>query len=308
MLRTDKAGGLTEFKCKICGKTVRFSIDDPSTYESKTSHTSYFGMQLTTVRVVHEAQNERHYNAIVVDHKGLFRGYRDAYVEPLTSIGSGAHQNLVVHPSQEIQQTHHKHIRILILVDRQRFWVQTYLCPDEFKPAELARLILERVEEAEKVYDTEQRYLVISLADMDMHIWVSKERVVFASVRDDRIIQALEGLATGLLEDHGAAYTNQRAINVALRALDDNPQTDPESLHRLVTDSMIFTISATPYSDRITKIVERVSAKLPIAKVLLRPLLMGQSSLIDFLEDGHWSELTEAFEMVDFINRRGLLG
>ncbi len=310
MLKPSKSGTIltTEFKCKICGAPVRFNVDDPRTYESKTSHSSYFGMQLTTVRVSHETETERHYNAIVVDHEGIFRGYRDAYSEPLGSTGDEMYQSLAVHPNQESGLTHHKYLKLLILIDRQRFWVQTYLCPEEFRPTELARLVMERVEEAEKVYEQAQDHIVLTLADMEVQIWVSNDYVVFASVKDSRITPAIKGLATGLLDDHGSSYTNQRAVKAALRGLNDNPELDPEALHRLITDSMIFTVVTTPYQERISKIVERVGARIPVAKTILRPLLMGQSSLIDLIEDGHWSEIKEIFEMVDFINRRGLLG
>lgn len=310
MQRTGQAGDLTtEFKCKICGATIHFSIDDPETYESKTPQREYFGMQLTTVRVSHDTSNERHHNAIVIDQKGLFRGYRDAYAEPLVSESKDVQPSLVVHPSQGVSLTPHEYVKLLIVVDRQHFWVQAYLCPATFRSAELARLVMERVEEAERIYEQPQRRLDFSLADMDLHVWHSNERIVFASVQSPSKLSVLEGLVDGLMTTSPTSpFSNQRAIEIALRVIDDVPDPDPQALRRLVTDPMNFTIASTPFQDRVNSIVERVSKRFPIAKAFLRPLLTGQSSLLDLLEDGNWTKVGEIFEMVDFINRRGLLG
>ncbi|MHA1770389.1 MAG: hypothetical protein ACTSYL_00200 [Candidatus Thorarchaeota archaeon] len=310
MQRTGQTGDLiTEFKCKICGATIQFSINDPETYESKTPHKEYFGMQLTTVRVSHDTSDERHHNAIVIDQRGLFRGYRDAYSEPLVSLDKELPQSLVVHPSQGIQLSTHDYVKLLIIVDRQRFWVQAYLCPAEFRPTELARLVMERVEEAERIYDQPQKRLNFSLADMDLHVWHTNERIAFVSVKSLSKLSVLEGLVDGLLTINPTSpFSSQRALEIALRVIDDVPDPDSKTLRRLVTDPMIFTIAATPFQDRVNSIVERVGKRFPIAKTVLRPLLTGQSSLIDVLEDGYWTKIEEVFDMVDFINRRGLLG
>ncbi len=310
MQRPDQTGNLiTEFKCKICGEPIRFSLNDPKTYESKTPHKDYFGMQLTTVRVSHEISGERHHNSIVIDQKGLFRGYRDAYVEPITSGDSPGQSSLVVQPGQSLQVTENKFVTLLVMVDRQRFWVKPFLCPEEFRPTELARLVMERVEEAERVYDKMPRTLTFGLADMDIHVWVSQERVVFVAFNNPSVLPALEGLCEGLLEvDKGMSFTNQRAIQMALQVIGLIPDIDSDTIHRLVTDALLFSVTTIPFPDRTNRIVELVSKRFPIASVILRPLLTGKSSIIDLLEDGHVREIRDVFEMVDFINRRGLLG
>ncbi|NWF95737.1 MAG: tetratricopeptide repeat protein [Candidatus Thorarchaeota archaeon] len=71
---------MTEFKCRLCRTTVKFSLDDPSSYQTKTESGNPFIGRLFTVRVIHAAADEKtHVNVVVVDEHGEYRAHKDCY-------------------------------------------------------------------------------------------------------------------------------------------------------------------------------------------------------------------------------------
>lgn len=81
----DKFIPNTIFECFICQKKISFNIMNKEDYVSATEQKS-FGMILTTYRVFHDSETERHYNAILVDEDGVYRGHVDSYREALPQI------------------------------------------------------------------------------------------------------------------------------------------------------------------------------------------------------------------------------
>jgi hypothetical protein len=97
-------------------------------------------------------------------------------------------------------------------------------------------------------------------------------------------------------------------LNVIFRIIENNPELSPTSLSRILHEDMLFSTLHTPYEDRIPSIVERAAKRYPIAEELLGPLLRGYMTLIDALEGGFSSRYKEVFELIDFVNRRRILG
>jgi len=97
-------------------------------------------------------------------------------------------------------------------------------------------------------------------------------------------------------------------LNLIFNILEKNPDLSPTMLLRIMNEDMLYTEFHTPFEDRIPSIVERTIPRHPIAKEILGPLLRGYITLIDVLEGEYCSRYKEIFELVDFINRRRILG
>ena len=131
---------VTEFTCRVCGKPLKFDPTDESAYISKTDHEDFFGMQLTTYRVAHDSENERHYNSVVVDHMGFFRGHRDAYAEPLDIIDYSTDRTYWIfhEESPAIERT--QNVGLALLINRSDRWVIDIVCPAKLNASEIATL------------------------------------------------------------------------------------------------------------------------------------------------------------------------
>jgi hypothetical protein len=187
----------TKFTCRVCGEPLRFDPWDESTYVSKTAHEDFFGMQLMTYRIVHESKNERHFNSVVVDQDGFFRGHRDAYVEPLqtdTILDRDYWLFYEEHPSQPSNT-----INVALLISRRQRWIVDVVCPESLNAPELATLIMDRVEEAGRIYSRTPEHMEAKLADLDFHVWVSESRVFVVSFKDAFLLQAIERIAHQLM-------------------------------------------------------------------------------------------------------------
>ncbi|HKZ40056.1 MAG TPA: hypothetical protein VJ044_03790, partial [Candidatus Hodarchaeales archaeon] len=72
---------MTEFKCMICQDFVGFDSNDPSSFSSKTAMQDFFSLRLTRFVVVHQTSTEEHFNVVIVDDNGQYRGHRDGYAK-----------------------------------------------------------------------------------------------------------------------------------------------------------------------------------------------------------------------------------
>ncbi len=82
-LIADKIVQDTIFKCKICDQQIIFNITNKQSFVSSTEGKEFFGTQLTTYRVYHDVNTERHHNAVLVDNEGAYRGHVDGYAEEI---------------------------------------------------------------------------------------------------------------------------------------------------------------------------------------------------------------------------------
>ena len=79
-------------------------------------------------------------------------------------------------------------------------------------------------------------------------------------------------------------------------------------LSRILNEDMLFATLHTPYEDRIPSIVERTAQRYPVAGEILGPLLRGYITFVDVLEGEFSSRYEEIFELIEFVNRRRILG
>lgn len=299
----------TEFICKVCGEPMEFDISDEKTFVSKTEHEDFFGMKLTTFRVVHDSENERHYNSIVVDHVGLFRGHRDAYSENIHSISTTSEQGYWVYHEDERSGKPTNGILCALLISRDQRWVVDIVCPERLNASTIASLVLDSVEEAKLIYNAIPQPMETRLADLDFHIWVSDSRVLCVSFKNKKLLESIDSISSHILEENESSIIpRRRLMNLVFQILEHDSNLPSEMLIRLMNEDMLFAKFHTPYEDRIPSIVDRAAKRYPIAKVILGSLLRGYTTLIDVLEGEGYANHKEVFELVDFINRRRILG
>jgi hypothetical protein len=299
----------TKFTCKVCGETLRFDPLDESTYESKTNHEDFFGLQLATYRVAHDSGNERHHNSVIVDQAGFFRGHRDAYAEPLDGKHPSIDRNYWVfrEESPTIEQTHN--VALALLISRTDRWVIDIVCPSTLNVSETATLVMDRVEEAQRVYNDIPQPMETRIADMNLYAWISDKRVLCVSFTNGALKPSIDNIASYIIDqNHDSIVPRRRMLNAIFRILESNPKLSPSVLSRIMNEDMLFTTFHTPFEDQIPSIVERTASRYPIAKEILGPLLRGYMTLIDALEDKYSSRYEEIFELIDFVNRRRILG
>jgi len=300
---------ITEFKCRVCGEPLKFDIKDSSAFISKSEHEDFFGMKLTTYRVAHDSKKERHFNTIIVDHMGFFRGHRDAYTEPIDATHPALDRNYWVfhEESEAIEKT--KNVQLALLISRTDRWVIDVVCPKKMNVSETATMLIDRIEEAQRVYNDIPQPLETRIADMDIHAWISDKRVLCISFTNGALKSTIDSVANRLVDqNHDSIVPQRRMLNVVFHILETNPKLSPSMLDRIINEDMLFTTLQTPYEDMIPKIVERTASRHPIANEILGPLLRGYVSLIDTLEGQYCTRYEEIFSMIDFVNRRNVLG
>jgi hypothetical protein len=298
----------TEFTCKVCGKPVEFDISDDTTYISKTEHEDFFGMKLTTYRVSHDIDTERHYNSVVVDHMGLFRGHRDAYSEPIHPIDTSTDQRYWVYHEDEISPEPTNGVGLALLISRDQRWVVDIVCPGKLNASEIATLVLDRVEEATRVYTSIPQPMETNIADMNLQIWISENRVLCVHFNRQKLLKSMKKIAPLIVEGRGeVVIPRRRLLNLIFHILEQDPNLSPSMLSRIMNEDMLFAKVHTPYEDRIPSIVERAAVRYPVAKEILGPILRGYMPIIEALEGKACPKYKEVFELVDFINRRRVL-
>jgi hypothetical protein len=300
---------ITEFKCKVCGEPLRFDMKDSTSFISKTDHEDFFGMKLTTYRVAHDSKKERHYNTIIVDHAGFFRGYRDAYSEPLDTTHPTLDGNYWVfhEDSPTIERT--ENVQLALLISRTDRWVIDIVCPKGLNVSETATLAIDRVEEAWRVYNDIPQPMEMKVADMNIHAWTSDKRVLCVSFTNGKLKKSIDSISDYIVtESEESIIPRRRILNVIFHILEKNPNLSPSMLSRIMNEDMLFATLHTPYEERIPSIVERTAQRYPIAGEILGQLLRGYITLIDALEGDFCSRYEEIFELIDFVNRRRILG
>ncbi len=298
----------TEFICKVCGKPIEFDISDDTTYISKTEHEDFFGMKLTTYRVAHDTDTERHYNSVVVDHVGLFRGHRDAYSEPIHPIDTSTDRRYWVYHEDEISPEPTNGIGLALLISRDQRWIVDIVCPSNLNASEIATLVLDRIEEATRVYSSVPQPMEANIADMHLDVWTSENRVLCVHFNMQNLLKSMEKIAPLIVEGNGEdVIPRRRLLNLIFHILEQDPNLSPSMLSRIMNEDMLFAKVHTPYEDRIPSIVERTASRYPIAKEILGPILRGYMPIIEALEGKGCSRYKEVFELIDFINRRRVL-
>ncbi len=214
-----------EFQCQVCRETLSMDPEDEGTFLSKTEHDQVFGMQLVTYRVAHIMGDERHVNTIILDHEGYFRGHRDYYSEKIGTT-EPTRTNHYWTVSREIPTlSESRLVRLAFITDRRQRWVLELVTPGSVKVRELALMAVDRVEEAERVYETVPNHLTLKIADHELEIWLMDSELVCLEARSSETAPLMEKLAMALLSSqHNEPVPSKQLVLFALRVIEEHPE------------------------------------------------------------------------------------
>ncbi len=307
----------TEFPCPLCGMILSFKIDDPRTYLSRTEHERYFGMQLATYRVVHHLKDERHVVSVLVDHAGYYRGLIDAFSEKIEmqkeKITPDERWIVVATDGLNELVPQITGFEFFIYLNEDRREIIPLHHSSKINLLELSTILLERLNEARRLYDEHPSRLNVNVADKKVQLWIKNGHVLAINVLKEKIIPVLDAWLAMLLDEEELLTQLQHhkySITLALQIISQETvlPSDAKLLMRLITDDLLFTKVSSPYLDRFDRIVERVSREYPIARNVLGSILRGEKTVIDVLADDRYQKnVSDILAMIDFINRRKLL-
>ncbi|MHA1973711.1 MAG: hypothetical protein ACTSW1_11995 [Candidatus Hodarchaeales archaeon] len=307
--------GKTKFLCKLCGYEVKFDIEDPSTYMSKSEHDQFFGMQLTTFRVPHIHSSEIHINTILVDHKGFFRGHIDAYSEPIDQVTQNfpriVEKILRPAPSSLLEKPifEHKFFEILLLIDRTELTYLDIILPRNLKPFNITEEILRKLTDAERIYNELPIKMTLNIADKIFTVWSDESKAFTSIIKRDLISPDVNQLIHGILRifrENKNLRPNKKSLFIVFNAISslDLKFKDLPLLKRVLTDELLFSRISIKYPEHIPQIASRLSKDFFIPLNVLIPALRGEIPIIDLLYGDYFKD---TFLMLDFIKRRRLL-
>ncbi|MBD3190359.1 MAG: hypothetical protein GF308_06930 [Candidatus Heimdallarchaeota archaeon] len=305
-----------DIKCKLCGTVIDFDISDETTYLSKTEHQNFFGTQLFTYRVQHTVGNEQHINAVLVDQKGHFRGYIDAYKEVAYSDEEKLDpKNLenFIHLGEEIETiTNNTLLTNFFIINSVGWFLEIVKLPTINTNAVLER-VYEKIAESKQIYKEIPQPLKIVVADLNFYVWIEKATFFIISVKDTEVIDELSDLVLEIIDciETSNRLPNKRTYKILVSILSEvgPSQISLGLVRRLLTDDLFYSKIKTKYPERLEVLIPKIVKRHAISEAILKELLLGKSSFIEMLEKDEIvvAYYKEIIETLDFINRRKLL-
>ena len=305
----------TEFPCKICHTSIKFRIDDNTSYLHKKVLEKYFGMQLVTFQVAHLAGNEMHMNSVMADETGAFKGYVEAYPVPLSEFS--LEENKLFEetrfqkiPEGNIPLKNHAFLEILYLMDLKTLQILELINPSAFNVEEIARFALSKIEEFKKIYTESPQSIQMAIADKNFSMWLFKDNILVASFNNANFIDKFDPIARKFVEQtFYDLVVKVDQVKTALKFL-ERPHIstkDVSSFFRLVSDDRLFSKIQVKYPENIPRIVKKLKEEFKIESEILEPFLYGKVSMSDLLGPELITKTSELFDLIDFVNRRNLL-
>ena len=284
-------------------------------------HQEFFGMSLITYRVNHETPSENHVNVILVDDNGHYRGHIDAFSEPVGKKLAMRGISLQFHLLSEVERPrdHHDVFRVLFLMDLEEAWVLDLVVPPAIDILSLAQVVHRHVSDAHVVYKTVPEQMQVSVADLNLHLWIKGNlvmgTVLSASNRLD--IEFIDSLLRNvlLLQQKLAVLSGEkpfrRSFDALLSILHYCPNlkiSDVPILTRILVDHLFHVRVELRFKEHWPQVKRRLHEEFPTLHEFFEVLIAEKASVIDLLKIDRFSCLfREIIEAIDFINRRKLL-
>ncbi|MFW9968512.1 MAG: hypothetical protein ACFFEA_15295 [Candidatus Thorarchaeota archaeon] len=211
------------FQCQVCGETLSVDPEDEKTFLSKTEHDEVFGMQLVTYRVAHIAGDERHINAIIADHEGYFRGYRDSYSEKILRKDQPRINHFWTIFREIPTLSESQLVELAFITDRRERWVLEVVDPGSAKMRELAFMAVDCVEEAERVCESLPSPLIVKIADRELAIWSMDSKLFCVEAKSSRVVALMDRFATLLQNSQQySRFPSKHLIILAMKLIEEN--------------------------------------------------------------------------------------
>ena len=298
----------TRFTCKLCDVTIKFSIFDKTSYLSKTDTKQFFGIEIATFRVAHVVGNVRHVNSILVDEKGLFRSYVDAYAEEYQT---EPHKKFWLAPNENHFDFVSKTTELLFVYDKKELWVLDLYGGEKFQLANIAKLSEEEIKKASEIYAEFPNPFTVKFADKEFFLWNYEKQVFGGIFKDKTTVQIFDTIIREYFKRYVTLeelLTKIRAIHIALRCIEDRSEKiRPVHVVRLLTDDILYFPLEMKYKEKIPFVVNKLISFFDISEENLTKLLSGKATVIDLLETADFEKLDRYLDVLDFLNDRKLL-
>ncbi len=213
-----------QFQCQLCRETLSLDPEDENTFLSKTEHDEVFGVQLVTYRVAHIEGDERHINSIIVDHEGYYRGHRDSYSENIKPKGQPRINHFWTIFQNVPCLSESRLVKLAFIADRRERWVLEIVNPGRVKMRDLALTAFDRVEEAEKVFESVPSPLIVEMADRELVIWSRDSRLLCVEAKSSKAVALMDRFSTLLQNSQqDSHFPSKHMIILAMKVIEENP-------------------------------------------------------------------------------------
>ena len=304
----------TSFECGLCNQLVKFDIENASSFITKTAHDKFFGMELATYRIAHFAGQDIHVNEVLVDQNGVVTKVVNSYmlnIQEYMHLTPDQQDFHVMAGDHDLVKKDSK-IKLFILYNKTTRWIYEISCPDNFKCDEIAKLVYAKIKEQEMVMNAPSPYFSFSLGNNTIHVWISADLVLCSIIDDSKTFNVFNSFAKKFLEYsyYGEEIAERRErLAIVLRCMERKEfgPKDVDVLLRVIFDDTIVSPLRLKFPKIAPQLATRLETEFPIAKSVLVPLLDGKTSILDTILLGNVPNITELFELLDFINRRELI-
>jgi hypothetical protein len=316
-LISDKQPMLTEVNCKLCNTPLKFNINDDSSYLDKKAHQSFFGMDLTTYRVAHLSQDQMHVNSVLVDNKGLSHGLIETLAIPFSDatklkVNTEINGISIMHDRLEPLRQHPA-IDTMFIMDMVKMTMIELVCPSFIKSAEVGRLIVDKMQEVLRVYSNTPNITSVTVADKKYEIWISGSILFAICFKKSEFLEEFDDLMKKMVDlkySDREWFSKRERLHLMLKSVETTKMTklNVPIMVRILSDDLIFSRIQAKYPDQVPRIVDKLNKEFLIPKEAITTLLLGKISVIDLLRGEYLSRAKELIELVDYVNRRKIVG
>jgi hypothetical protein len=305
----------TEFVCKLCEKPIKFHINDESTYISKNEHQNFFGMELTTYKILHFQDQEVHVNSVLVDKKGIFHGIIEDYkINPTQKeLGVQTFRDKLV-----LLSDHQEHLKTHIFIDSlyilnpKFMWLMEIICPTGIRSLEIGNLILKKFDELKLIYDQIPEFHMLNIADKTFYIEYKDPYLIIVNLKKPDYVEFMKEFSKLLLSQNlneNEFLIKRERLNLALKFMEQVKVTksDIPIIKKIIFEDLLSLQIKIKYPEQIPRIINRLSKEFPIAVSVLNAILYNNTPIIELLKKEYLSRTRELINLVEFINRRNIV-
>ncbi|MBN1802414.1 MAG: hypothetical protein JW891_12960 [Candidatus Lokiarchaeota archaeon] len=305
------------FKCQICNAIIKFRTEDENSYLAMQPYEQFLGKQLRSFKVIHYYKNEIHINTVIVEENGIVSDVIKSNSVKLENFESKEKLNLKFFKYSEENKDvvkSHPLYEMLIIFNTSDHWIYDLVCSPLFNTVELTHIIYNRIHDAMRAYIEIPPYLSFSIADKIFHLWIFQSNILCVNLKNERNILWLNPVLSEFLKK---SFLQDKLISICPRLLllsdffkeNEISKEKIPLLKRFLLDDLLYSRIRIKYLDRIDRILNKLMSEFNIDKVFVLAFFFQDKSIVDFTKKlGNYQDFEEFIYMIDFINRRGLLG
>ncbi len=311
-----EGSGIINFNCKLCNASIRFSTNDKNSYLAMEPYERFLGKELCAFKVIHYYKNEMHVNTVIVEKNGIVIDIIKSNAVKLEQFNDKKQLNLkffnYTDESKKVIKSHQLY-DMLVFFNLSDHWMYNLVCSPLFDAVELTHIIYKRIQEVMRFYSEVPSYMTFSIADKLFHLWIYESNILCMNLKNERNIAWLKPILPEFLQQ---CSLKDKLISDCPRLLllsdffKENEILDEKIplIKRFLLDDLLYSRIQLKYLDSIDQILKKLISEFNIDKVFVLAFFFQDKSIVDFTKRlGNFQDFEEFINMIDFINRRGLL-